>query len=89
MENNKIPVTIKTFFEIRLGIDPEDVVYSETSIDVPAKNFSTFNLEDYVSAQKEYLSDALNTSPENIRVISRKEYEENTEEEETWTGGLS
>ena len=82
--SNKIRATVSLFFEIK-GADifggAESVGYSESKIDLNAACLSGFNLEKYAQGQIEGFAELCKVPEENIRIISRQEYEENTDDD--------
>lgn len=77
----KINVTIHLFFEIKNSYMFEyETGYSETRAEFKTENFENFNLKKYAEEQREVFAKMCKVPVENVRIISRKEYEENTEE---------
>lgn len=77
----KINVTIHLFFEIKNSYMFEyETGYSETKADLNTENFEHFNLEQYAEGQRKGFAQMFKVPIENVRIISRKEYEENTED---------
>ena len=83
MENNKIHVTISLFFEIKdsdIFGGVGEVGYSESKIDLNTADLTGFKLQEYAHSQIAAYADLWNVPEENVRIISRSEYEENTED---------
>ena len=80
----KIDVTISLFYEVR---DAEifggkgEVGYSQSSIDLHTENLTGFKLQEYAQDQIAGIAKFCKVPQENIRIIKRQEYEENTEED--------
>lgn len=84
MENNKIRVTVSLFFQIKdadIFGGAGSIGYSESKIDLNAADLSGFKLQEYAKGQIEGFAELLKTPTENIRIISRQEYEDNIEED--------
>lgn len=80
--NKKIHVTVSLFFKItgsEMG-DGEDL-YCESKVNLNTEDMSGFNLQEYAKSQIDGFVELLKVSKENIQIVSRKEYEENTEED--------
>lgn len=78
----KISVTISLYFEITgAEIFGGDVGYSESKIDLNTESLAGFNLKEYAKDQKEGITEIASVPIENVKIIRRKEYEENTEED--------
>lgn len=79
----KIDVTISLFFEIK---DAElfggvgEVGYVEEKMDLRTANLAGVKLQKFMQRTISHLAKMLKVPEENIRTISRTEYEENTEE---------
>lgn len=82
--SNEIRATVSLFFEIK-GADifggAESVGYSESKIDLSAVCLSRFDLEEYAREQIKGFAELCKVPEENIRIISRQEYEENTDDD--------
>lgn len=76
---NKIDVTISMYFEIDNG---EEVLYANTNADLRTKDLGTVNIMDYATAQRKNLAKLCHVPVENVRIVSRNTYEQNTEDEE-------
>lgn len=77
----KIQVTLTLYFEIRgAEMFDYDVGYADIKIDLDIFELETFDLQKYAQEQTYGMTNLLKVSPENVRIISRREYEENTEE---------
>ena len=80
----KIDVTISLFFEVRdaeiFGGKGESGC-SEVNIDFHTEDLTGFKLREYAQKQLVGLAELLKVPQENIRIIKREEYEENTEED--------
>lgn len=80
----KIDVTISLFFEVR---DAEifggkgESGYSEIKIDFYTEDLTGFKLREYAQQQLVRLAELCKVPQENIRIVEREEYEENTEED--------
>ena len=60
--------------------DGEDL-YCESKVDLNTEKLSGFNLREYAKGQIDGFVELLKVSEENVQIISRQEYEENTEED--------
>lgn len=84
LRQKKIDVTISLFYEVR---DAEifggkgEVGYSQSSIDLHTENLTSFKLQEYAQDQIAGIAKFCKVPQENIRIIKRQEYEENTEED--------
>lgn len=82
--SNEIRATVSLFFEIK-GADifggAELVGYSESKIDLDTVCLSIFDLEEYAREQIKGFAELCKVPEENIRIISRREYEENTDDD--------
>lgn len=84
MENKRINVTVSLFFEIagsEMFGGAKSVGYTASKIDMITCDLKNFELQEYVKSQTEALAELMMVPKENIRVISREEYEENIEED--------
>lgn len=84
MDDNKIDVTISLFFEIKdsqLFGGVGEVGYSESRIDLYVDDLSNFKLHEYAKEQIKGFAKLCDVREENVRTVSREEYEANTEEE--------
>lgn len=80
--NKKIDVTVSLFFKItesEMG-DGEDL-YCESKINLNTEDMSGFNLQEYAKSQIDGFAELLKVKKENIQIVSKQEYEENTEED--------
>lgn len=76
----KINFTLSVYFEIVGSQAFEgDVGYSEVKLDFYKKQLKDIKLGEFVEGQKREYAKIFKIPVENIRIISRKEYEENTE----------
>lgn len=78
-EGEKTKLTIGMYFEIKLAED--DYLYSATNLDLDTENMTGFDLQKFKDANIKNYSELCKVPEENVRVISRKEYQENTEED--------
>lgn len=77
----KISVTISLYFEITgAEIFGGDVGYSESKIDLDTESLARFKLREYARDQKEGTAGMVSVPTENVKIIGREEYEENTKE---------
>lgn len=77
----KIHVTLTLYFEIRgAEMFDYDVGYADTNIGLKTLDLKTFDLQKYAQKQICGMANLLKVSPTNVRIISKKEYDENTEE---------
>lgn len=74
---NKIDVTISMYFEIDNG---EEVLYANTNLDFRTEDLGTVNIMDCATLQRENLAELFHVSVENVKIVSRNTYEQNTEE---------
>lgn len=84
MENNKIRVTVSLFFRIKdadIFGGAGSIGYSESKIDLNTADLSGFKLQGYAQSQIEGFAELLKVPEENVQIVSRQEYEENTEED--------
>ena len=77
----KINVTLNLFFEIK-GSEMFDyeIVYTESKFDLEAENLKTFELQKYADDQRNLMAEMLSVPVENVRIIERGTYEDNTED---------
>lgn len=79
----KINVTISLYFEVK---DAEmfggvgEIGYAETKMDLEIEDLSNFKLQAYVEKNIENYAEIFEVPKENVRIISRTEYEANTED---------
>ena len=78
--NKKIHVTVSLFFKI-IGSEMGggEILYSESKINLNTVDLSGFKLQEYARSQIEGYSELLKVPEKNIEIISRQEYEENTD----------
>lgn len=79
----KIDVTISLYFEIKdAGIfgGVGEIGYTETKLDLEIEDLSNFKLQTYAEKNLSNYAEILKVPKENVRIISRTEYEANTEE---------
>lgn len=72
---NKIDVTISMYFEIDNG---EEVLYANTNLDFRTEDLGTVNIMDCATLQRENLAELFHVSVENVKIVSRNTYEQNT-----------
>ena len=80
---DKISITLTLYFEIKdadLFGGEGTVGYTKIHSDLRISYMEHFNAAKYAKALAEDTAKLLHTLPENMRIISRMEYEENTEE---------
>lgn len=80
MENNKIRVTVSLFFKAtgsKMG--GGETLYCASKIDLNTENLIEFDLREYAQSQVEGLAELLEVPEENIKIVSRQECEENTD----------
>lgn len=74
-------VTISLFFEITGSeIFDHDIGYTETRVDLFVEDLKGIDLQKYVEGQRNGYAEMCNVPVDNVRIISREEYEENTGE---------
>lgn len=81
--DKKIHVTVSLFFKI-IGSEMGggETIYSESKIDLNTVDLSGFNLQEYAQSQiKGCYAELLKVPEENIEIISRQEYEYNTDDD--------
>lgn len=80
--DKKIHVTVSLFFKV-IGseITEGETLYCESKCDLNAENLSEFNLQKYAKMQIEGYTELLKVPEESVRIVSRQEYEDNTEED--------
>lgn len=80
--DKKVSVTVSLFFKIN-GSEMGDgeTLYSESKIDLNTVDLSGFNLQEYARSQIEGYSELLKVPEKNIEIISRQEYEDNTDDD--------
>lgn len=80
----KVNITLVFYFEIK---DAEiyggigEVGYAEQKMDLVASDLSDIKLQEVAKNAREGFAKLLKVPVENVRIISRIEYEENTEDE--------
>lgn len=72
---NKIDVTISMYFEIDNG---EEVLYANTNLDFRTEDLGTVKIMDCATLQRENLAGFFHVSVENVKIVSRNTYEQNT-----------
>lgn len=80
--DKKIHVTVSLFFKI-IGSEMGggETIYSESKIDLNTVDLSRFNLQEYAQSQIKGYAELLKVPEENIEIISRQEYEYNTDDD--------
>lgn len=80
--DKKIHVTVSLFFKI-IGSEMGggETIYSESKIDLNTVDLSGFNLQEYAQSQIKGYAELLKVPEENIEIISRQEYEDNTDDD--------
>lgn len=80
--NKKIHVTVSLFFKI-IGSEMGggEILYSESKINLNTVDLSGFKLQEYARSQIKGYSELLKVPEKNIEIISRQEYEENTDDD--------
>ena len=80
--DKKIHVTVSLFFKI-IGSEMGggETIYSESKIDLNTVDLSRFNLQEYAQSQINGYAELLKVPEENIEIISRQEYEYNTDDD--------
>lgn len=80
--DKKIHVTVSLFFKI-IGSEMGggETIYSESKIDLNIVDLSGFNLQEYAQSQIKGYAELLKVPEENIEIISRQEYEYNTDDD--------
>lgn len=79
----KIDVTLSLFFEIEDAAifgGAGEVGYVEEKLDLKTDNLANIKLRKFMQRTISHLAKMLKVPEENVRAISRTEYEENTEE---------
>lgn len=76
---NKINVTISLYFEIDSG---EEVLYAAVNVDLRTEDLRSFVLSEYAAGQLENIAEVCHVPVENVKIVSRNIYEQNTEDEE-------
>ena len=80
--NKEINVTVSLCFKISGSeMAGEEDLYSETNIELCTESLNGFKLQEYAQSQIKGLAELLKVLEENIQIVSRQEYEENTEED--------
>ncbi len=80
--DKKVSATVSLFFKI-IGSEMggEETLYSESKIDLNTVDLSGFNLQEYAQSQIRGYAELLKVPEENIQIVSRQEYEENTDDD--------
>lgn len=81
MKEEKINGTISLYFEIKDLEFFGGTGYSEIKVDFNAADLRDFQLQEWAESQRKCIAEMLSVVKENVSIISRKEYEENTEED--------
>ena len=84
---NKVNMTLSLYFEIsdsEMYGGKDCVGYACTNLDLETSDLSNINIEELVKSNIEAYSKLCNVPTENIKIISRHEYEENTEDDELY-----
>lgn len=81
----EINVTISLYFEIKDakmfgGIG--EIGYCKTNVDLGIEDLSSEKIQDFAERNISYYAEMFKVQKENVKIISRIEYEENTEVEE-------
>lgn len=82
--NKKIHVTVSLFLQIKdadIFGGTGSVGYSESKVDLNVEDLGGFKLQEYAKSQIEGFAELLKASEENIQIVSRQEYEDNTDED--------
>lgn len=80
--DKKIRVTVSLFFEISGSeMGGGENLYSESKIDLDTEDMSGFKLQEYAQSQIKGFAELLKVPEENVQIVSRQEYEENTDED--------
>lgn len=82
--DKKIHVTVSLFFKIKdadIFGGTGEVGYSESKIDFNTENLSGFSLQKYAQGQIKGFAELLKVPEKNIGIISRQEYEDNTDDD--------
>lgn len=80
--SKKIRVTVSLFLQIKdadIFGGAGSIGYSESKIDLNTADLSGFKLQEYAKGQIKGLAELLKVSEENIQIVSRQEYEDNTD----------
>lgn len=78
--NKKIRVTVSLFFKISGSeMGGGEILYSESKIDLDVEDMTGFKLQEYAQNQIKGFAELLKVPEKNIEIISRQEYEENTD----------
>ena len=80
--DKKIRVTVSLFCEISGSeMGGGENLYSESKIDLDTEDMSGFKLQEYAQSQIKGFAELLKVPEENVQIVSRQEYEENTDED--------
>lgn len=78
----KIYVTVSLFFEISGSeMGGGEILYSESKIDLDVEDTRGFELQEYAQSQIKGFAEILKVPEENVQIVSRQEYEENTDDD--------
>lgn len=81
---NRINITIEMFFEIKnseMYGGEGSVGYAEIKEDICLESLKDYDLQEDAKGKIKGFADMMKVSREDVRIISRTEYEENTEED--------
>ena len=81
---NKINITIEMFFEIKnaeMYGGEGSVGYAEIKEDICLESLKDYDLQEDAKGKIKGFADMMKVGQEDVRIISRTEYEENTEED--------
>lgn len=82
--DKKIHVKVSLFLQIKnadIFGGTGSVGYSESKVDLNVEDLGGFKLQEYAKSQIEGFAELLKVPEESIQIVSRQEYEENTEED--------
>lgn len=80
----KIHGTLSLYFEIKdseVFGGPGEVGYTETKINFNSEDLEWINLQKYAQCEIETVANLCKVPQDKVRIISRTEYEKNTEED--------
>lgn len=78
----KICVTVSLFFKISGSeMGGGEILYSESKIDLDVEDMRGFELQEYAWSQIKGFAEILKIPEENVQIVSRQEYEENTDDD--------
>lgn len=81
---NRINITIEMFFEIKnseMYGGEGSVGYAEIKEDICLESLKDYDLQEDAKGKIKGFADMMKVSREDVRIISRTEYEKNTEED--------